>query len=149
MVGVLKTPLQVQTLPGALRQEESVYDNIYNYHNMPVTSEQGPINLDFLNPITPTAVPFFPPSANPLIGYENSGDMGSIPVGDLGNEIGLRGGYGEVYMRDDDNVTPNLWLLDYYNVTAGNGPSMLYSLPYPHHDIHPIDDQADSNNSSA
>ncbi|KAL4864855.1 hypothetical protein BDV12DRAFT_158423 [Aspergillus spectabilis] len=149
LVGGLKTQLQVPTLPGASWQNSSAYDNIYHFQNPPVTFEQGPIYLDFLNPMTPTAVPFFQGSANPIVGYENPGDMGNIPVGILGNEISLTGGYPQVYMRDDDTSTPNLWLFDFYNETAGNGPSMLYSLPYPHHEADANNGPAGSNDGSA
>ncbi|KAL4885413.1 hypothetical protein BJY04DRAFT_230958 [Aspergillus karnatakaensis] len=146
VLGVSKPPPQAQSLPGAPWQA-SGYDNVYSFQNTPVTFEQGPINLDFLNPVTPSAVPFFQPSASHLVGYEHPMQVGNVPVGVIGNEMGLNSGYPQVYMRDDD-TPPNMWLLDYYNETAGNGPSMLYSLTYPQPPYDPNDDQTDSNDGS-
>jgi hypothetical protein len=148
LVGMAKPPLQVQTLPGALWQDGAVYGNVYNYQTTPVTFDQGPINLDFLNQMPPTAVPFFPPSPNQVVSYDQMGHSGSIPTTIVGNELNHPGDFGQVYMRDDENQASNMWVLDYYNETAGNGPSMLYSLTYPHPANESNDDQTDSNDGS-
>jgi hypothetical protein len=148
LVGMAKPPLQVQTLPGALWQDGAVYGNVYNYQTTPVTFDQGPINLDFLNQMPPTAVPFFPPSPNQVVSYDQVGHSGSIPTTIVGNELNHPGDFGQVYMRDDESQASNMWVLDYYNETAGNGPSMLYSLTYPHPANESNDDQTDSNDGS-
>ncbi|KAL2861971.1 hypothetical protein BJX68DRAFT_14041 [Aspergillus pseudodeflectus] len=148
LVGMAKPPLQVPTLPGALWQDGAVYGNVYNYQTTPVTFDQGPINLDFLNQMPPTAVPFFQPSPNQVVSYDQVGHSGSIPTTIVGNELNHPGDFGQVYMRDDENQASNMWVLDYYNETAGNGPSMLYSLTYPHPANESNDDQTDSNDGS-
>ncbi|KAL2818058.1 hypothetical protein BJX63DRAFT_384469 [Aspergillus granulosus] len=149
VAGMSKPPLQVQTLPGALWQDSAVYENVYNYQPTPVTFEQGPINLDFLSRMAPTAaVPYFQPSANQLISYDHNGHSGHIPTTIVGSEINHAGEYSQVYMRDEDNQPPNMWVLDYYNETAANGPSMLYSLTYPYLPSESNDDQTDSNDGS-
>lgn len=142
MVGTCKPPLQLQTMPGALWQDGTGYDNMHNYQTTPVTFEQGPINLDMMNPMPPTPVPFFQPSASQTLGYGQYGQIGAIPTPVMGSEMGGSGDLGQVYMTDDDNIAPNLWVLDYYNETASNGPSMLYSLTYPPPPHYPNDDQA-------
>jgi hypothetical protein len=132
-----KPPLQVQTL----WQYSTVYENVYNYQTTPLAFEQGPINLDFLNQIPSTAVPFFQPSANQLI-PDDHGHTVSIPETIVGSEIG---NYGQVYMGDNDNQPPNMWVLDYYNETARDSQSMLYSMVYPHTANETNDGQIDSN----
>ncbi|KAL4914577.1 hypothetical protein BDW62DRAFT_219990 [Aspergillus aurantiobrunneus] len=144
LVWASKPPLQLQPLPGALWQ-----DNMSNYQTTPVTFDQGPINPDFLDPGPPMAVPFFQPSTHQAMGYPNLGQVGHVSPPVMGNELGSSDDFGQVYMRDDDNPTSNLWVLDYYNDTAGNGPSMLYSLTYPHQAHDPNDDQTDSNHGLA
>lgn len=148
MVGTCKPPLQLQTMPGTLWQDGSGYDSMYNYRTTPVTFEQGPINLDFLNPMPPTPVPFFQPSASQPLGYGQYGQIGAIPTPVMGNEIGGSGDLEQVYMTDDDSITPSLWVLDYYNETASNGPSMFYSLAYPPPPHNPTDDHTQSSGSS-
>ncbi|KAJ0421307.1 hypothetical protein BJY00DRAFT_323322 [Aspergillus carlsbadensis] len=148
VVGMAKPPLQVQTLPGPLWQDGAVYENVYNYQTTPVTFDQGPINLDFLNQMPPTAVPLFQPSGNQLMTYDHLGHSDSIPTTIVGNEMGNLRDFGQVYMRDDENQVSNMWVLDYYNETAGNGPSMLCSLAYQHPANESNDEQTDSNDGS-
>lgn len=148
MVGICKPPLQLQTMPGTIWQDGAGYDNMCNYQTTPVTFEQGPINLDFLNPMPSTAVPFFQQTASQAMGYGQYAQIGAIPTPVMGSEIGGPGDLGQVYMRDDDSITPNLWVLDYYNETASNGPSMFYSLTYPPPPHNPNEDQTQRNGGS-
>ncbi|KAL5336908.1 hypothetical protein BJX70DRAFT_371452 [Aspergillus crustosus] len=144
-ISVMSKPqLQAHALPGAMWQQPSGYYNGDNYYNIPAPFENGPISFDFLNTVTPTTVPFFQPSLLPMIEGGHTGQLADMSVGVLGNEINLGGGYEALYMADDDHSTSNLWLFDYYNETAGNGPSVLYSLPYPQHAIEPNDEQDNS-----
>jgi hypothetical protein len=46
------------------------------------------------------------------MGYGHYGHIASIPTPLMGNEIDSSGALGQVFMRDDDNITPNLWELD-------------------------------------
>jgi hypothetical protein len=92
-------------------QDGSCSDGIYNYQTKPVTLEQGPINPDLSNPMPPTLVPLFQSSSNQVMDYGHYGHIGSIPTPLMGNEIDSSGGLGKVFVRDDDNFTPNLWEL--------------------------------------
>jgi hypothetical protein len=63
----------------------------------------------------------------------------------MGNEIENQVDYRQVYIKDDDDSTFNMWLLDCYNKTAENGPSILCSLLYLYPANESNDDQTDSN----
>jgi hypothetical protein len=103
-------------------QDGSCSGSIYNYQTKPVTLEQGPINPDWSNLMPPTLVPLIQSSSNQVMDYGHYGHIGSIPTPLMGNEIDCSGGLGKVFVRDDDNFTPNLWelgsgvLMDHYCV---------------------------------
>ncbi|KAL4928917.1 Zn(II)2Cys6 transcription factor [Aspergillus undulatus] len=146
---VSKPTFQFQPIPGALWPGVSGIDTTYDQQLPPVIFEQCPINLDFLNQIPVTAVPFLQQPPTPVTEYTGHiGTLGSNPTTLMADHL-ASGGLGQVYMSGDDNSTYQMSLFDYYNEMAGNGSSMLYPLTCPNyehaHDPQASDDQTDSN----
>ncbi|KAL4959274.1 Zn(II)2Cys6 transcription factor [Aspergillus stella-maris] len=149
-IGISKPPFQLQPMADPLWPGVSGTVNAQDHLAMPVTFDQGPINLDFFNAISPTGVPFFQPASSQVMEYGQPGAPSGIATPFLTDDFGGSGGLRQVYMRDDDTSAYHFSLFDYYNEMAGNGPSMLCPLTYPSyeppHDAHdPSDDQTDSN----
>ncbi|KAL4957086.1 hypothetical protein BDW69DRAFT_201962 [Aspergillus filifer] len=126
VIGISKPSFQLQPMAGPLWPGLPGHGATQDHLATPVTFDQGPINLDFFNAVSPTAVPFLPPASSQVTEYGQPGTSGAIVAPFLADDFGGNGGLGQVYLGDDDSSAYDFSLFGYYNEMAGNGSSMLY-----------------------